>query len=281
VPSVTLCGAGFFYYKLTDGFNMKQISAPLPPDLFYKTELTPDMRLELQAALSQPFRYMGKGCQFYAFESQDGRFVLKFFKKKHLASPRYFNSLPAWLIREKVKQRKDRVRQLFNSCRLAYEDFKEESGLLYIHLDHSIVLEKELVLIDKMGFSHPIYLDDFEFLLQRRGVPMGHLFSQRFSEAEMREKISLLTTALSERIQKGVIDEDRAVAQNMVFLPEENRFLFVDVGQLRKREGWVGDKELKVELSSRMKNFRVWAENHLPTLLPYIDEEIGRINSSS
>ena len=78
-------GAVRAYYRLTDDFRLSNISYPLP---FQENLQIPPLaeleRAQIINILSQNYSYLGKGAQSYAFRSQDGQYVLKFFKFKHL-----------------------------------------------------------------------------------------------------------------------------------------------------------------------------------------------------
>ena len=79
-----------FYYAMTDDFRLQNISYPekmRPISTPYFATI--DQQL-LEPIFAQRFFYLGKGAQSYAFSSEDGVFVLKFFKFKHLK--------PNWLM---------------------------------------------------------------------------------------------------------------------------------------------------------------------------------------
>src|SRR5205085_10468413 len=78
-------GLSRLYYRLTDDFRIANITYDLPFTPPWKVpHLTLDEYKNLEKILSQTFSYIGKGAQCYAFKSEDGKFVLKFFKFKHL-----------------------------------------------------------------------------------------------------------------------------------------------------------------------------------------------------
>src|SRR5262245_49798043 len=71
-------GGGRLYYRLTDGFVESNIMYDVPKDPRWQTvTLTGYEKEALAAILSQPFYYLGKGCQSYVFASQDGQYVIK------------------------------------------------------------------------------------------------------------------------------------------------------------------------------------------------------------
>src|SRR5437868_3279127 len=72
-----LYGVERFCHKQTDGFSIYNISSNLS---FREEWEIPQETTEAKIILAQPFYYLGKGAQSYVFESEDGNFVLKFFR---------------------------------------------------------------------------------------------------------------------------------------------------------------------------------------------------------
>lgn len=278
VPLVTLWIAAFIYDRVTDGFNVRRITSSFSSHFFCQPlPLAEKDKEGIRAALDQPFSYIGKGCQFYVFESLDRKYVLKFFKQKHLRPHLWLQVLPApMILKKKIESRSRRIESLFNSCNIAYEQLREESGLLFTHLDHSPLLEKNVTLIDKLGMPHPIFLDDFEYLLQKKGISVEEVFS-KIDEKQAAVKIEAIVDLIIARIKKGVGDRDKAVAQNLAFTSDEKP-LFIDVGQFFKEEKIRSEDEIRSEIVDRLRNFRVWVTRNHPSLSDYVDRKIERLN---
>lgn len=107
-------------------FSVELISAPLKQE-----SVCGD--LEIVSVLQQPFSFLGKGRQTFAFESQDHRFVIKFFNRKYLQMPWY-----SFVLMDVERERHKRgIRQSFyqNSYALAWQNLQEETCIVYVH-DH-------------------------------------------------------------------------------------------------------------------------------------------------
>ncbi len=273
VALLLLGWGGFYYYnQITDGFSLHQISSSLPPYPQFEVPLEEDQKREMQNFLSQPFRYLGKGAQFYAFESADGKYVLKFLKHKHLRPFTRLNSVPLpRKLREicdaKIERRKKRVENLFASCKLAYEEICEETGLLYIHLNRTPSLESKVVLIDKIGRKHRIDLDQHEFMVQMRAISVKEAFAAVTSNEQVHELIEQLIDVVSKRCEKGIADRDRAFVQNVAFCISEPRALFIDTGQFYKETEMCTEGELK----KRLGGLRHWTECNFPEFVPVVE----------
>lgn len=270
-------GVIFCYNRFTDGFSLREItsslSQQLPSPLF-----TPEQKESLATILHQPFHYIGKGCQFYAFESEDGRYVLKFFKQKHLRSLTWLRTfpMPAYFQKsceEKIAKREERVRKLFSSCQLAFERLSEETGILFLHLNRLPFLDLSLMITDKIGLKHMIQLDDYEFVLQKKAVCLEKAF-EGLSDEQVRQKVRLLVELVAKRCEKGIADHDRSFAQNVAFCAFEERAVFIDIGQFYLEETIKKPEEKQKELQRRLGNLRFWTARYYPALVSVVDKEI-------
>lgn len=265
-----ICCAILAFNKVTDGFTLYQMKSSLGPSPQFEVVLSDAKRESLLSQLDHPFRYMGKGCQFFVFESEDGKLVIKFFKHKHLRPFTWLKKIPMpqhlrSLCNAKIERRKERVIDLFTSCKLAYEKIPEESGLLYIHLNRTPMLNKKITLIDNIGCKHLIQIDDYEYILQKKAIPIKESFSQ-MSDAELPQKVSQLADLVLARCQKGIRDGDPAFVQNVAFLPDEERAIYVDIGRFYEDLSIQGDEEQIKDLNNRLGELYQWTNHHFPHL---------------
>lgn len=269
--------------QCNDGFSIYQITSSIPPSSEFEVELSMKKKETLQQVMNQSFRYIGKGCQSYVFESEDEKFVIKFFKHKHLRLYPTIGRLPmpAFLRKTmdaKRERRQQRISTLFTSCKIAYEELSEESGLVFVHLHRKPVLEMETRLIDKMGFKHWIWLDDHEFVIQKKGTLLSQVFRQESENKELiRERIQQLFHLILARCEKGIADLDPAFVQNVAYCLEENRAIFLDVGQFYKNLDIQNLENQKGDVERRLNEVCEWCRTHFPALAPLIDEECNRL----
>src|SRR5262249_31769779 len=145
-------GLGWLYYYYTDGFTIENISTVLPynPNLDVHTLSARDSE-QLKLILDQPYTYLGKGCQAYVFESQDHKYVIKFFKyQRYKLKPwlAYFPALPAIVKyrQQKLDHKQKKLERFFMSWKVAFDHLKKETGLLYVHLNTTQNLLKPLII---------------------------------------------------------------------------------------------------------------------------------------
>lgn len=269
------------YTKLTDGFSLKEVTSSLEFDPSRETFPPSEMlKQELNEAFLQPFKYVGKGCQFYAFESQDHKYILKFFKHKHLRPLQWIRTLPIprFLLgyaEKKINKREERIAKLFSSCKLAYEELSIETGVVFLHLNRTPVISPRVTLYNKLGLKHQIDLNDYEFVLQQRGIPAKTMLKNLASEndaTKIQAKIHQLLDVVVLRCEKGIRDEDRAFVQNIAFLPDEERAIFVDIGQFVKDASIQSKEQLEADLHCRKEALRLWVKAHTPFLTKYLEE---------
>ncbi len=247
-------GIIYSYNRLTDGYSLSQMRSELPNNpRFAPPDLSLDEEDKIRAMLDQPFHYLGKGCQFYAFASADGKYVLKFLKQKHLRAPPPFQKGSA-------VRRQERVEKLFSSVQLAYQKLPVESGLLYIHLNRMPAIGSKVTLVDKMGIKRKILIDDYEFILQERALTVKEVFEKINSQEEAEARIDQLVALVHARCAKGIRDRDRSFAQNVAFAQNEDRALFIDVGQFYEDETILQKEEQEIDLQKRLGNLNHFLE---------------------
>lgn len=266
----------FTYSRLTDGFSVYQMSSSLPPCPQFDVTLSPEKKEFLQTLFDQKFYYLGKGCQFYVFESEDGKYVLKFLKHKHLRLFTWLESIPMpqqlhSISDAKITHRRARVDSLFTSCFLAYEKIPEETGLFFIHLNRVPAVEKRLTLIDKIGCKHTINIDDYEYFVQKKGVDLLTVFLET-DESKVPHIVQQMANLVLARCEKGVRDRDPAFVQNIAMTEEGP--IMTDFGQLCEDSNMLSQEEQSQDLKRRLASLRTWLEVNFPNYTHFIPQVI-------
>src|SRR3569832_1407459 len=75
-------GVAKFCKKQTGSFTIARITSDLK--FHPEWEVNNTQEKEAQKALAQPYRFLGKGAQSFVFASEDGQWVIKFFRHHHL-----------------------------------------------------------------------------------------------------------------------------------------------------------------------------------------------------
>ncbi len=237
-------GAKQFCEKETDGFTLTQLARPLP-----ELSVLPGAPRDV---LNQTFYYLGRGGQAFAFVSEDGCHVIKFFKHQ----------------RKSAKRERD-----FTSYRIAGEELKEESGLEYVHCYRTVDLKKQLTIVDKLGIAHAIDLDNQAFVLQKKADLFYPYLEQLLNTGQWeaaKEALLSVVALIGARCEKGIFDEDAKLHRNVGFV--ENRAVFIDVGRFRK-----STVDKKQEVMKVVEPLQAWLKNKDAALECYLQERLNEI----
>lgn len=221
--------------------------------------------LEASFSMDQTYHFLGKGRQSFAFVSNDGKTVLKFFNKDYFQMPWYSFLLPNI---EAEKEKRTRRKKYFSEGYfIAEKHLRDQTGLLYVHYGKTKNLPKVSV-HDQANRVFTIDLNQVPFVLQRKGEPL-YLAMQQIFEKEGKQGLLSAVNAylklLSQRIQLGIADGDHDIEHNYGFL--DGKPFHLDPGRLYMRdlkdkhavthEWWVGTHEL-----------RKWINQQYPEIIP-------------
>jgi hypothetical protein len=221
-----------------DGFYPAKAYLHLPIRFLDAVLPTLEQRERARKILDQRFRYVGKGRQFFVFESEDGLYVLKLFKCFRANIANLLASLPlpesfAKRQQERVHTWSDRLEMQLRSCRIAFLELAPETGLLYAHLGQELDIQRKVQLVDAIGFNHELILDDVPFVLQLKAKPAMSLLKElieqkRFDALKMR--LDQLIDLLMRRAKKGFVDQDPGFLErdNLGFIADAA--IHIDVG---------------------------------------------------
>jgi hypothetical protein len=287
VPS--LCALFYFTAnfceKQTDGFSVALIHS----DLSYNPawEATPpslEAQDELEKVFSQKFHYLGCGGQSFAFVSENREYVIKFFKHRIrkpfsfcLTSP--FPSIFELSRLRKLEKVLFKLHRDFTSYKIAYEELREETGLIYLHLNKGTQLNRSLCIVDKINVEHNIDLDHIEFVVQRRAdliYPRIDALMARGDLAAAKQSVHAILEVIVGRCKKGIFDEDPRIHNNLGLIG--SKAIFIDIGRFvldpQRTLPPVYLNDLKVIIDKR---FRSWLENAHPELVAYLDSELEKL----
>lgn len=250
-----------FCLEKTDGFKVTNIHSNLKEQSRWQTEKKATE--PLSPIFSQTFFYLGSGGQAYAFVSEDGKYVVKFFKQHH------------WGPLAKEKKKKKLFRD-FSSYKLAFEELEEETGLVFIHLNKTDHLQSQLKIVDKLNIAHTIDLDKVEFIVQKWATPSYEHLDKLAQEKDLgraKQAIDSIVSVILSRSQKGIYDEDAKIHRNFGFI--ENRAIVFDVGRFKKDPRRLDPKTQKEDLKKITSRLKTHLEEVSPQLAVYLEEKLG------
>ncbi|MFI5335030.1 MAG: hypothetical protein ACHQT8_07740 [Chlamydiales bacterium] len=251
-----------FCYVQTAGFRLSKTHS----DFVYESSCSNE-EMEAPALFDQVYTFLGTGVQCYAFLSEDGKTVLKLFKHYHnMPIEGFFKELPLPALLHKwrahlLSRREARLRSIFSSCEIAAQEWREETGLLFLHLKPTRFLNKKVTLIDKLGIAHEIDLDTSAFLLQKKAEMLADKLERMKKNKDytsMKECLHSLSSLITQRCNKGIANSDLRLERNIGFI--ENRALEIDLGSFQRMAGAESVREVERE-KERLKHF---LKNHYP-----------------
>lgn len=263
--------------RKNDGFEISKITTQIPNDPQWALPSAPT---HIYLLLQQPFRYLGHGLQFYAFESSDGQYVLKFLRHQRLRPNVVIEALPnivpfSYLKEYKEKECEKRIGYIFRSLLVAYKDVPEETGLLYVHLNKTKNLYPTVQLSDKAHTSYQVTLDSTEFVLQRKATLVKPTLSQLMQQgktAEAKGRVEQIFALLKECAKKGVCDTDNQLIRkdNLGFIAD--RAIYIDTGKLTRKAS-IKTKERFSHDLIRLEPLYEWLKAHYPELAIHFEVE--------
>lgn len=259
------------------GFTLKKITSHHAPAPEWEVESAMS-RTELASLIRSPCHYLGSGNHTYAFVSDDGEVVIKFFKQKHMKTKTWADSLsipakrifyPMGKIDRRMKERQDS----FSSYKLAFEKLPEETGILYLHLNKTDTLNLSLTLIDQNGAAFEVALDEMEFLIQKKATLVFHHLKDLYKKGQSKEAekaILSLFDIVAKRSQKGIYDKDLQFFKNFGFV--NNRAIEIDIGEFRINQDPLPTYEELKTLSYQIRDF---LKMHAPKHLSEVENKIA------
>ena len=219
-------------------------------DLSLRGKIPPSSADLVRPLFSQPLFFLGKGRQSISYETADGRYVLKLFKKS---------------ARKKKQKQLD---EYIAGGIIARTLVPEETGLITLVFRKQPFLLPTVTVLNERGRIEKICLQDVPFLLQKKAQPLKQTLmklvaEKRLKEASARlESVFALLTACRE---KGVLDRDGSLIRNGNIGFIDGKAILIDTGKLCQ----ISDRKRQtLHDLNRLKPLQSWLEAACPELLP-------------
>lgn len=265
----------FTSYRM-DGFSLSRIRGSLAQG----TALSPDSKSLI--FLHQPYYYLAKGRQCFVFESADGQIVIKFLNYSRFSLPRWLNMIPLphfwemWLLNLEEKRRL-RFAATIESFQIAMQNLREETGLIYLHLQEGGELPT-LEIRDRAKRLHQIDLNHTAFILQKKATPIYEELDHRYrtgGEAALNEGIKAFVAFLKKRCSLHLADDDRDVKINFGFY--QGDIVLLDPGRLFHDPTLVNRERFEREIRIGSKRLRQWLNQNHPESVAFLDQQIEEL----
>ena len=221
--------------KQTKGFRLQNIY----PAQDYKTassnkEPGPEEFASIEKILKQPFRFIKKGQQCFVFLSDDGKYVIKFFRWEKLEPPIWTKWIPGALSESLIQNRQRKLDFDFLSYKIALENLQEETGLIYLQPVGTPYFKAPIEIYDNIGIRHSVQADKTGFILQKKAEDFFPFFKEKTREGkekDLRPFLSALVDLIENRVQNKITDSDVSLEYNMGVL--DGKPILFDIGNLQ------------------------------------------------
>jgi hypothetical protein len=261
-------------------FAINQIINEFPHNPDWDITCPPETVEFVNMITQQPFYYLGRGFQATAFESQDGDYVIKFFHQSRLRKKPFsedpFRYIFSSEFRKDMENRESHKDEIFTSSKMAYEQFPEEAGILYVHLNRTHDLIKGIKLFDPLRQSYRFRGDDASFIIQKKAMyvlPTLKALMQQGSLAEAQKRIDHIFDLLLSLANKGFVDSDMALMRNNNVGFTKDRAIYIDTGHITKKANLDVVERMRFEFDVRVAPLYDWLKIRYPELASYYQEK--------
>ncbi len=253
------------FYQYSDEWNLPPLSA--------------EDKDQLDHILGQKFTFFTRGSQAYVFISEDQKYILKFLNQQKLKPKTWLAYIPLSFnpYYKQLQQTQKKCHDTFLSCKTAYLDFKEETGLIYLHLIPS-KQHRKVMLYDKNGDCHLVNLEKTSYFVQNRAQLIFLRISELMRAGEVEQAKNIISSVfnlIDHLGKKGVVDNDPVLRRNFGLI--HDRAVQIDIGSLRIDPNSAATLAYKKDIPNITHNFQTWLEKNYPELLPHFQERLALI----
>jgi hypothetical protein len=217
---------------------------------------------------SETLTFIGAGRQFYAFETADHQYVVKFMKFSRRRPLPWLEKIP--FFHRYLAERAKRLSNLEYSTRLSSQHLSSEAALV------PYPLPQNLILIDKLGIAHSIDTTQTKFIVQKKAVPFTVYFTQNPSNAQA--LISSYINTISSQCKKGICNLDPIIERNYGVV--DNQMILIDIGSLLAHARLKHKAGMQRQIFIELLPLRQWLQNNHPQHVAYFDQSFCEIISS-
>ena len=261
----------------TEGFRTSKIKLKNQAAIPFKIENIKEHDISKACdILNQNFTYLGRGRQYFVFESADEKYVIKFLNKDNFSCPPLLKKLSFIKPIDKIVKRKEKKYYLtFSSMKLSFENLKKESKLIFINLNKDIKLTKTLKIKNKCGSEFFIDLNNTIFILQKKITPFfTHLESiyEQEGQAGLEQALDEYLKFILFRCSLNIADDDVTVGDNMGFY--KNKPVLIDNGRLYFDDSLQNRRPMIEEMLRSTKHLRKWLLINHPDQASFLNKKI-------
>jgi len=264
-------------------FSPSQIQSKFPPRPEWDVKMSPNHDKFFYILSQQTLNWLGRGMQVIVFETQDGKYVVKFVqlgRMKENSDKGFFQGL---LSKENKEKREERLRhreEIFSSSKMAFEELQDETGIIYVHLNRTEDKLRGVKLVDRNGQSHRIRGDDASFVVQKKASCVIPVLTKLMESGDLpgaKQRVNHIFDLLLSLARKGFVDGDDALIRNNNMGFTEDRAIYIDTGHMFKAVNLDVAERMKYEFQVRLDPLEKWLNVMYPVLGEYYREKRNEI----
>jgi hypothetical protein len=231
---------------------------------------TLNLNEETKQILNQPFYYLGRGRQCFAFSSKDDKYVLKIPRTDIYRLPIWTQVLPVHSYRMRLKnEQQKRLKFLLKSLQIACGELSKQTAVIAAHLGTTQSENEQITLIDALGCRHYLSLDKTTFVLQHKKPILMQAFSKalKTDKAKAKEILSAFLYNIQERAELGILNKDSSFLRNYGY--ENGQAFQIDIGSFFKQNGKTPREVFEKSFIDSTDPIREWLQENVPEMLPY------------
>jgi hypothetical protein len=256
-------------------FNPSMIISHSSPKKEWDVKLSKSHDQLVSIVCQQRLQWLGRGMQAVVFETQDQKYVVKFFQLGRLREDQPRGLVKTLLSGESKEKRQERLthrQEIFSSSKMCFEELQEETGIVYVHLNRTKNKVRWVKLVDKNGQSHRVRGDETSFVIQRKArllVPTMMAHMEAGDVARAKARIDQVFDLLLSLAKKGFADCDDALIRNNNIGLTEDRAIYIDTGHLFHAQNLDVSERMRYEFQVRLDPFERWLNVMYPDLGAY------------
>jgi hypothetical protein len=256
-------------------FNPKLIESNFPSRKEWDIKLTSAHDRFFYVVCQQTLTWLGKGMQAVVFETQDEKYVVKFFQLGRLREDEERGFFQNLFSKETKEKRQDRLlhrEEIFSSSKMCFEELQEETGIVYVHLNRTKDKIHGIKLVDKYGQSHHIRGDDASFVVQKKArylIPTINGFMENGKIEEAKACVNHVFDLLMSLAKKGFVDGDDALIRNNNIGLTDDKAIYIDTGHLFYAKNLDVSERMRYEFQVRLDPLEKWLNIAYPEVGSY------------
>jgi hypothetical protein len=164
------------------------------------------------------------------------------------------------------KDPEKKICELFTACRIAYNKAKEETGLLYVHLNETQDQLPLMHLKGPLGQKIDLEPDLYRFVIQKKALSFKDAILKE-DPVIVRKRLDSFVSMLHSRLNKGIRNSDSAVIRNFGFI--DDKAVEIDFGNYSEKP-----TSKEEEFALYTGRLQAWLKKHAVEWVEYFDDRI-------